>query len=96
MISPINGIRAPELAPVPGAETGSGSAFASALETAIARVEAFRADSKAATERFLAGEEQDLHRLVIAGQKAELSFELLMEVRNKVVQAYQEVMRMQV
>jgi flagellar hook-basal body complex protein FliE len=43
----------------------------------------------------MTGESQDLHTTVIAMQKADLSFQLMMQVRNKIVEAYQEIMRMQ-
>jgi flagellar hook-basal body complex protein FliE len=42
------------------------------------------------------GEDVNIHQAVIAGEKAGLSFQLLMKVRNKMIDAYQEVMRMQV
>ena len=44
----------------------------------------------------MTGESQDLHNTVIAMQKADLSFQMMMQVRNKIVQAYQEIIRMQV
>jgi flagellar hook-basal body complex protein FliE len=46
-------------------------------------------------ERFLSGEGEELHQTVMATQQAELSFELFLQARNKVVSAYQEIMRMQ-
>jgi len=46
--------------------------------------------------RFLRGEGVDLHQVALAQQQAQLSFELFLQVRNKVVQAYQEIMRMQI
>jgi flagellar hook-basal body complex protein FliE len=98
MISPISSIApvglAPEVAaPGPAAEPG---AFGSVLSEAIRRVEGDRAESRASVERFLAGEPEEIHHLVLNAQKAELSFELFLQVRNKVVQAYQEIMRMPV
>jgi flagellar hook-basal body complex protein FliE len=42
------------------------------------------------------GEPVELHRVVLAGEEAALAFEMMLGVRNKVVEAYQEVMRMQV
>jgi len=42
------------------------------------------------------GEAVDLHDVMVAVEKAKTSFELLMEIRNKTVSAYQELMRMQV
>jgi flagellar hook-basal body complex protein FliE len=41
------------------------------------------------------GENQDLHSTILATQRASLDFDLLLQMRNKVVQSYQEVMRMQ-
>ena len=45
--------------------------------------------------RFLSGEGEDLHTTILATQQAELSFDLFLQMRNKVVSAYQEIMRMQ-
>jgi flagellar hook-basal body complex protein FliE len=42
------------------------------------------------------GEEVDLHEVMIAVEKAKTSFDLLMEIRNKTIDAYREIMRMQV
>jgi flagellar hook-basal body complex protein FliE len=46
-------------------------------------------------EQFISGESTDLHNVALASQKAALDFEMFLQVRNKVVQAYQEVMRLQ-
>ena len=70
-------------------------AFQNALESAIGAIEQTRADANRAVESFLRGESEDVHTAALATQKAELSFELGMQVRNKVVSAYQEIMRMQ-
>jgi flagellar hook-basal body complex protein FliE len=45
-------------------------------------------------EQFLSGEGSELHSAILATQRAELSFDLLLQARNKVVSAYQEIMRM--
>jgi flagellar hook-basal body complex protein FliE len=65
------------------------------LSTAIQTVESFGNNASASVERFLSGEGEELHTTVLATQKAELSFEMFLQVRNKVVSAYQEIMRMQ-
>lgn len=85
-------IRAPELArePAPGAD------FGGLLRASMARVEGLRAGAGEAIGRMLSGEGGELHQVALATQQAELAFELFLQVRNKVVQAYQEVMRMQV
>ena len=45
---------------------------------------------------FLSGEGEELHKVALATQQADLSFQLFMQVRNKVVTAYNQVMQMQV
>lgn len=86
-------IRDPVLAQ-PGAAAQPGD-FAGTLADAIASVERFRLQADGKVDAVLSGEPGDLHEAVLATQKAELAFELFLQVRNKVVQAYQEVMRMQ-
>ena len=46
-------------------------------------------------QKFLSGEGEDLHTVAIATQEADLAFEMFQQVRNKVVSAYQEIMKMQ-
>jgi len=46
-------------------------------------------------QKFLRGDNEDLHTTILATQKAELAFQLGLQVRNKVVDAYQEIMKMQ-
>ena len=50
----------------------------------------------AEVQRMVAGEAEDLHQVTLAMDEAEAAFELMMEVRNKLVGAYEEIMRMQV
>ncbi len=96
MIAPISShIALPALAPVAGATAGSGQDFQNLLASSIAGVEQRQTDAKTAVNSFLTGETEELHTAALAGQRAELSLELFLQVRNKVVQAYQEVMRMQ-
>jgi flagellar hook-basal body complex protein FliE len=73
----------------------TGADFQSFLKNAIQGVEQTRANATDSVNRFLSGENEEVHQTVLATQQAELSFELFLQVRNKVVQAYQEVMRMQ-
>jgi flagellar hook-basal body complex protein FliE len=76
--------------------SGQGSDFKALLEGAINRVEGLKQASDQGIERVLSGEGEELHTAVLATQRAEMAFELFMQVRNKVTQAYQEIMRMQV
>ena len=70
--------------------------FGAVLEDAMHKVGQFNDTASKSVESFLSGEGDDLHKTIMATQRAELSMELFLQVRNKVVQAYQEVMRMQV
>ncbi len=94
-ISPIStGVISPTILPSPPSG-GTPGAFQNILDGAIGRVEQMRTTANQSVERFLAGEDEELHNTVLATQRAELSFELFLQMRNKVVQAYQEIMRMQ-
>lgn len=75
--------------------SNSGDAFQRVLSEAVNRVEGYRDQSVQSTDRFLSGENEEIHQVALDTQKAELSFELFIQMRNKVVQAYQAVMGMQ-
>ena len=77
------------------AEPKGGGSFQDVFASAVQTVEAASHTAAASTEQFLSGEGEELHTTILATQKAELSFELFMQARNKVVSAYQEIMRMQ-
>ena len=93
-IPPISGGIAPPVAPALSTSASSDD-FRNLLSNSIAAVEQKQNEAKTAVNQFLTGETEELHSAALAGQKAELSLELFLQVRNKVVQAYQEVMRMQ-
>lgn len=78
----------------PAGESRGGGAFQDVLANAIQSVESFGQDASASVQRFLSGEGEELHSTIMATQRAELSFDLFQQVRNKVVSAYQEIMRM--
>jgi flagellar hook-basal body complex protein FliE len=94
MTAPITGIYAPRIASPSSPSTGGGAAFQDVLSSAIQNVEAFGKNASASVERFLSGEGEELHTTILAAQRAELSFDLFLQMRNKVVNAYQEIMRM--
>ena len=79
-----------------GSRREESTGFASVLQDAIVRVEEFHRQAGQEVDRLLNGEGEDLHGVILATQRADLAFELFTQVRNKVIQAYQEVMRMQV
>jgi flagellar hook-basal body complex protein FliE len=93
-ISGVSGLLSPAEAPRAAARGGSG--FAAALREAVEEVNDLYQTSGQEIRRLVIGESDDLHSTLLAVQRAELAFELMLEVRNKVVQAYQEIMRIQV
>lgn len=69
--------------------------FAHFLKESINEVSKAEQQSAGMTNKLIRGENVDLHQVLIAGQKASVAMQLTMEVRNKAVEAYQEIMRMQ-
>jgi len=80
----------------PPGDAGQPGEFQSILAQAIGGVERLRGAADRSVERFLAGEGEEVHSVALAAQRAELAFETFVQVRNKVVSAYQAVMQMQV
>ncbi|SPE30368.1 Flagellar hook-basal body complex protein FliE [Candidatus Sulfopaludibacter sp. SbA3] len=93
-ISNITPIGMPQMTPAAGA-TGHPGEFESVLSSAISSIEGLQNKASDSVQKFLTGENEELHTTVLATQKAELAFELGLQVRNKVVDAYQEIMKMQ-
>ena len=70
-------------------------AFQSMLSNAIGQVQQSQQNADTTVQKFLSGENQEVHQVALAVTQNELAFEMFMQVRNKIVSAYQEVMRMQ-
>ena len=73
-----------------------GTSFGEMLTKAIDSVNRQELEAQRAALLLASGEITDIHTVTIAAQKAELALDLALAVRNKVLEAYQEVMRMQV
>lgn len=71
-------------------------AFGDALENAINKVDGAQKAADGQIEAFVSGEQENLHEVMIAMNEAKLSFQLMTEVRNRMLETYQELMRMQV
>ena len=87
-------------ADVPAAESAAGArpteaTFGEELERAVSGVDSQARAAQAQVAAVMEGNGTDVHDAMIAVQKADLSFQLMLQVRNKVVQAYQEIERMQ-
>ncbi|WP_420837793.1 flagellar hook-basal body complex protein FliE [Bacillus mesophilus] len=83
-------------APVKPTPAESQQKFSDFLKNSLNQVNKAQHESDVATNKLANGQKIDLHEVMIASQKASIQFQATMEVRNKVVEAYQEVMRMQV
>ncbi|MGA8041605.1 MAG: flagellar hook-basal body complex protein FliE [Terracidiphilus sp.] len=77
------------------APADAGTPFSSLLSHAIGQVNALETQARTAVEGLMTGSGVDVHQAMIATQKADMAFELALSVRNKAVQAYQQVMGMQ-
>ncbi len=70
--------------------------FGQYLVDALKETNSLQQKSDAMNAALAAGEVDDISQVVIAGQKAEIALQLTMQVRNRALSAYQELMRMQV
>lgn len=78
------------------APSGPADSFAQAMSDAMGSVNDLQQQAHASIDSFMAGENTDIHKIALDQQKASVSFDLFLQVRNKAVSAYQEIMRMQV
>jgi flagellar hook-basal body complex protein FliE len=81
-----NALRSPDV---------SGSGFREVLHSAIDDIQGLEGQAGQKIAGVLAGNGEDVHSALIAVEKADLSFQLMMQVRNKIISAYQEISRMQ-
>jgi flagellar hook-basal body complex protein FliE len=77
-------------------KSGSGSGFSDALLNAVNEVNNQQQTADKAILNVQAGNTGGLHEAMIALEKADISFRTMLTVRNKIIEAYQEIMRMQV
>ncbi len=81
--------------PRPGGTEGPKS-FGSALGQAIEQVNGAQKAAADQINAFVSGEQENLHEVMISMNQAELYFQMMTEVRNRLLETYQELMRMQV
>ena len=101
LIGNTSGITRPvPAAPPPGKAAGGnktgGPAFKDMLMQQINQVNALQKDAKEAIEDLAAGRRDDVESVILATQKADTAFRMLLQVRNKVMSAYDEVKQMRV
>ena len=72
-----------------------GKSFSEVIQSSINDVDKLQKDSDNAVRNLATGEERDIHKTMITMEKADISLQLLMKVRSKIINAYQEIMRTQ-
>ena len=70
--------------------------FVDSLKDAISKVNEVQLQANDAAEKLMTGESQNIHQTMVALQRADVSFQLMMQIRNKIIGAYEEIQRMQV
>ncbi|MAT57541.1 MAG: flagellar hook-basal body complex protein FliE [Melioribacteraceae bacterium] len=93
-INSINGIN-PELQKLGEISKKQDASFGNLLGEFVKGVHQNQQESKQLTKDFVEGKDVELHEVMIAGEKAKTSLELLMEIRNKTIDMYKELTRMQ-
>ena len=96
-INPYN----PYVVPLPTTENGekkpSGPAtFGDLFQEALQKVNRQQLEAEEALQGLISGEVEDLHQVMIAGEKARLSLQITVQLTNKVIEAYREISRMQI
>jgi len=97
-ILPIRSPNFPALSPLPSVKPPGSAAptsFSDLLSNSIGTVEQASQNATSAAQSFLSGANEDIHTVAIAEQKSALTGELFMQIRNKAISAYQEIMKMQ-
>jgi len=88
----LNSLTSPQKSP----ETKSVGGFGEMFQTALKEVNKLQVESDQSMVKMQTGEASNLHEVGIAMEKADLSLRLVVQMRNKVLEAYQEIMRMQI
>ena len=81
--------------PTPATGGSQAGDFSSMLKNAVEQVDTFQAQADQKVADLTAGRNVEVHDAMIAVEKADLSFQLMMQVRNKIVNAYQDIEKMQ-
>lgn len=76
-------------------KSGTQDSFAGLLSDALQEVNRLQVNAVEATAAMAAGKAEDIHQVMLANEQARLSLQLAVQVRNKLVEAYQEISRMQ-
>ena len=79
-----------------GATEGSGKSFGEFLADSIGKVNDLQVQSDKAMQRIASGDSQNIHETLLAVERADIAFKQMNQIRMKVIDAYKEIMKMQV
>ena len=85
----------PAVSPLEGPGQAAGDSFSSILSSAVSGVDQLHDAAASQVSNMLQGGGADLNQVMVAVEKADVSFQLMMQVRNKIVSAYQDIEKMQ-
>lgn len=80
----------------PEKSAGPQGSFAEIFKDSIEKVNSLQAEADQSSQKLILGKDANIHQVMIAMEKANLSLQLIMQVRNKIINAYEELMRTQV
>lgn len=95
-VASVTSVRRTESGTAVGGANETATSFKEAVKNALGEVNDLQNQADDMAMKLATGDVEDVHRAMIAMQKAKLALDLTIQVRNKVIEAYQEIMRMQV
>ena len=96
MIEKKMSIEAPQAPGLGESSNASGTSFASLFQNALEQTNQIQGEADRAVKELTAGRNKNIHETMLLIEKADSNFKMLMQVRNKLLDAYREVIRMQV
>jgi flagellar hook-basal body complex protein FliE len=89
-------LRASQFENKPVAGTGDGKSFADTLKDAVGQVNTLQSQADVKMQELATGKTDNIQDVMMAAEKADIALRLMVNVRNKMIEAYQEIMKMQV
>lgn len=84
-----------ELEGISSGESAGSKTFGDFLMDSVGKVNQMQVDADVAVQKLASGESQNLHETLLAVEKADIAFKTMNQIRSKVIDAYKEIMRMQ-
>lgn len=93
-IQPVGAVKSDKIQNI--GENENGMSFSAYLDKALEQVNQLQLESERIGVDFAAGRTDNIHEVPIAAEKADIAFQFTMQIRNKIMDAYSEIMRMQI